>query len=286
MIVLLNESYLPMDQARISPDDRGFLFGDGVYEVWMLQDGQRVEDPAHWARLNRSLAALKITLPEHVNLAQKLDHLVVENGLGKGLATLYLQVTRGVAARKHAFPHAISPTIYAFCKPFRRNELALREGASAITVEDTRWSRCDIKSIALLPNVLANQMAQEAGAAEALFVREGRVLEGSHSNLFVVRGNEIWTAPDGPYILAGVTRNRVLALIQENRLTVKLDTLTVEQLKGADEAFLTGTTTEITPLVHVDGLSLGLGQPGPITRRLQRCFFAQSELSPPGFRDW
>ncbi|HSJ09746.1 MAG TPA: D-amino-acid transaminase [Longimicrobiales bacterium] len=273
MQVYLNGSYIDHTAAVIPVDDRGFLFADGVYEVVRVYNGRPFLFSAHIQRLRAGLAALRISDSVVDGLEDIATRLIANNGVSAD-GTIYIQVTRGVAPRKHAFPaDSVTPTLYAFAKPFRNYPAEhFERGVAAITVPDTRWSRCDIKSIALLPNVLANQQAHEAGAFEALFVKDGIVIEGSHSNLFAVLDGTLITYPSSNYILSGITRNLVLHLARELGIPAREAPLYWEQLGDVEELFLSGTTTEITPLATVDGRAVGSGSRGPVTARLQEAF--------------
>lgn len=274
MLVYLNGRYIPAQEALVPVDDRGFLFADGVYEVVLCNDGRPFLFDEHMRRMAQGLSALRIRFDELDALRDVAQRLLEENRLEDGLATIYVQVTRGVAPRKHAFPpDGTPPTVYVAARPFQRhpNEF-FSNGVEAITVPDTRWSRCDIKSIALLPNVLANQQAKEAGAFEALLVRDGIVLEGSHSNLLGVFDGTLVTYPVCNYILPGITRARLLALARELGIPTMEAPIHLQDLARADEMFLAGTTTEVMPLVRIDGRQIGAGKPGPITRRLLEAY--------------
>jgi D-alanine transaminase len=274
VLVYLNGSYVDEGQALVPVNDRGFLFADGVYEVARVYDGRTFRMAEHLVRLSDGLAALGIADPGVASLESVGERLLEENDLRGGAATIYIQVTRGAAPRRHAFPDPPVPaTVYVAARPFVTYPSAFFEdGVAAITLPDTRWSRCDIKSISLLPNVLANQQAHAAEAFEALFVRDGAVLEGSHSNLFGVYDGTLVTYPACNYILPGITRELVLGLADELGIPVRLGAIVSERLGDADELFLSGTTTEIMPVVRVDGRRVGEGRPGPVTRRLQRAF--------------
>src|SRR5262245_59848049 len=274
MIVHLNGAFVPQQDARISIDDRGFLFADGVYEVARIYDGHIFLLERHLHRLRYGLGELQIR-PDITGeipsiAAQLLDH----NQLHTGDATLYIQITRGTAPRAHAFPPPdTEPTVLVASKPFQNQPAAYWEqGVTAVTVPDTRWSSCDIKSIDLLPNVLANQKAKEAGAFEALFVRDGAIIEGSHSNLFGVLDNELITYASSGYILTGITRLLVLEKAAELGIPAREAPIPVARLDQVQELFLSGTTTEIMPIVRVDGRSVADGKPGPITRRLRGLY--------------
>lgn len=274
MIVYLNGAYVDHTGAKISVDDRGFVFADGVYEVIRVYDGQLFMAEPHMERLRAGLRALLIESSAGDGLLEVAERLLDENALRDGDATVYLQVTRGTAPRRHAFPAAgVAPTVYVAAKPFTQHPSEFFErGVAAITVPDTRWSRCDIKSISLLPNVLANQQAKENGAFEALFVRDGALIEGSHSNLFGVIDGELRTYPECNYILGGITRRLVLELAAENQVPVRETPLYAHEIPEIEELFLSGTTTEVMPITTLDGRPVGDARPGPLTRRLFAAF--------------
>lgn len=265
-IAYFNGGFLAKSEVRVSPDDRGFLFSDGVYEVVRSYGGRLFELDAHLDRLAASLAALRIEGVDVRGLSPVCSELLVRNGLGASDALVYLQVTRGAAPRSHRFPQPpAEPTAYGVAWPF---EAAAEEGATAITLPDQRWTRCDIKTIALVPNCLAAQRAHEAAAEEAIFVRDGIALEGTHTNLFAVFRGAVRTPPLTNYILAGITRRVVLELCRSEGVDVQERPILVDELLSADEVFLSGTTTEITPILAVDGRTVGSGRPGPIALRL------------------
>lgn len=272
MRVYLNGEYLPHEEARVSIDDRGFLFADGVYEVIRVYDGRPFLVPEHLARMQHGLGELRIEY-DAARIGEAAQRLLDENGLRSGDAMVYAQVTRGAAPRRHAFPDPpVRPTVLVVAKPFKPHDPSVyRDGAAAVTVPDTRWSRCDIKSVSLLPNVLANEQAHGADAFEALFVRDGVVLEGSHSNLMAVYDGVVVTYPATNYILAGITRGLVLKLARERGIRTTESVIALDRLFDADELFLTGTTTEVMPLVRVDGRLIGNGRPGPVAARLQEA---------------
>jgi D-alanine transaminase len=273
VLVYLNGEYVPMEEARVSVDDRGFLFADGVYEVVRIYAGRPYELEDHLARLLRGLAALDIEYGDTGALERIARRLVQENDVS-GAGSIYIQVTRGSAPRKHAFPPAgTPPTVYVAARPYTPHpDSFFDDGVRAITVPDTRWSRCDIKSVSLLPNILANQAAKAAGAFEAVLVRDGVVTEGSHSNVWGVRDGRLVTYPASNYILAGMTRATVFRLAADLGIEAAEGTILAEELPDLDEVFLTGTTTEVMPVVAVDGREIVDGEPGPITRRLVRAF--------------
>ena len=274
MLVYLNGEYIDHASARVSVDDRGFLFADGVYEVARVYDGKIFMMQPHMERMRHGLGELHIRDQMIDELPKIAERLLDENELRRGDATVYIQITRGAAPRAHAFPAAeTAPTVYVIAKPFKQHPATyFEDGVATITVPDTRWSRCDIKSIALLPNVLANQQAKEAGAFEALFVRDGALIEGSHSNLFGVSGGELITYNMCGYILGGITRALIMERAPGLGLRVHEEAIMLNQLDRIEELFLSGTTTEIMPIAKVDDRVIGTGQPGPVTRQLQQAY--------------
>ena len=274
MLAYLNGEFVPRDEARISVDDRGFLFADGIYEVVRVHKGRTVAMREHLLRFEAGLRALQIDFGDVAGLADVARKLMEENGHDEGEATIYFQITRGTAPRIHAFPQpAVKPTVFITTRRFPGypDDFFL-DGVEAITVPDDRWARCDVKSISLLPNVLANQRAHAAGAFEALFVRDGIVLEGSHANVFAVLDGRLVTYPACNYILNGITRMQVLALAQELGIPGGEGFLPYARLFEAEEIFLSGTTTEVMPVVRVDGRKVFDGEPGPVTRKLQKAY--------------
>lgn len=271
--VYLNGAYVPAEEARVSVEDRGFLFADGVYEVTPAYDGSFFRMGEHRARMERGLRALRIEWSMD-GFEELHETLLRENGLEeREMAIVYLQVTRGCAPRTHAFPQpACEPTVYAYAKEFvRPDPEEWSRGSAAITVPDRRWSRVDLKTIALLPNVLAQQAAVDAGVEDALFVRDGIALEGSHNNLFAVFDGVVTTHPADHLILRGITRGYVLELAEHLGLVVAERPIPVEEIREADEVFFTGTTTEVRPTVRLDGEPVGSGEVGPVARRLQEA---------------
>ncbi|HEX7119238.1 MAG TPA: D-amino acid aminotransferase [Longimicrobiales bacterium] len=277
MLVYLNGEFVPQSEARVSVDDRAFLFSDGVYEVIRVYRGRPFLLPEHLCRLGGGVQALDIRFDAFTELREAALRLIEENDV-TGDANIYIQVTRGAAPRKHAFPPADTPpTVYIAVKPITPHPDAyFSEGVDAITVPDTRWARCDIKTVSLLPNVLANQKAHAAGAFEALFIRDGIVLEGSHSNLLAVYDGTLVTYPKCNYILPGITRDRILALAEKSGIPVREGPIFADRLFDADELFLSGTTTEVMPVTRVDGRPIGDGTPGPVTLRLQEAYRAET----------
>ena len=268
-IVFLHGKLTPRAAATVSIDDRGFLFGDAVYEVLRVLRGRFVEPERHLARLARSLREVALPPPPLDPLAVAAD-LLRRNGLEQQEAVIYLQVSRGAAQRQHAFPPGpVPPTVLMTATPFEpRRDLAER-GVSAILQPDLRWSRCDIKSVNLLPNVLAAQHATEAGAFEAILLRDGVMTEATRSNVFAVVDGVLRTHPTGPLILPGVTREVVLELAVEAGLAPSEQAVTAAELARANEVFVTGTTSDVMPVVTIDGRAVGNGAPGPVANRLR-----------------
>ncbi|MEK7729399.1 MAG: D-amino acid aminotransferase [candidate division KSB1 bacterium] len=274
MLVYLNGKFLPREQAMISVNDRGFLFGDSLYEVIRGYRGLLFEAQAHLQRLQNGLHALRLRVAEFDRLAEIAQHLLATNDLLQEDTTIYFQITRGAPfPRKHAFPaEDTPPTVYVTANKLAFNPAYLEHGVAVITVPDVRWNRCDLKTTNLLANVLANQQAHEAEAYEALFVREGFVTEGSHSNFFAVANGTLHTHPISPAILPGITRQVVLKLCHELQLHVEETPLAATQLPEASEAFLSLTSAEVLPVIKVDDKKISEGKPGEITQRLQRAF--------------
>ncbi|HEX2094458.1 MAG TPA: aminotransferase class IV [Longimicrobiaceae bacterium] len=271
-VVYLNGRLLPRGEARVPVDDRGFTFGDGVYEVFRAFDGRAFEAGPHLRRLQDGLRGLEIQGGEDTAsdalLAVAL-RLLDENGLGEGHVTVYIQVTRGAAPRTHYFPPAgTPPTVYLSAARFTPPAAQCEHGGAAITHPDLRWERCDLKTINLLPNILAKQKAVAAGATEAVLVRDGVVTEGSHTSVFAVVEGELRTHPLSPRILPGVTRDLLLRLAAEQGIPASETAVSVEELAGAEEVFVAGTTMDVTPIVRLDGRPVGDGYPGPVARAL------------------
>jgi D-alanine transaminase len=272
--VYLNGEFLPFEQARVPIMDRGFLFADGIYEVSAILDGRLVDNAAHLARLDRSLGEIGIRNPHDAAAWERLQtELVSRNGVSEGL--VYMQVTRGVAERDFAFPAADTPpTVMMFtqAKTVAANPLA-DKGARVVTVEDLRWKRRDIKSVALLAQVLAKQQAVEAGVSEAWMVEDGAITEGSSSTAFVItRNRTIVTRPLSTALLPGITRASVMRLAEEEGLTVEERLITVSEAYEAAEAFYTSASSFVMPVIEIDGRRIGEGTPGPLSRRLRELY--------------
>ncbi len=280
-IVYLNGEYLPVADAKISVDDRGFLFSDGIYEVTPSYRGRLFGWERHLQRLLKGLCELRID-QDVAGLEEIHRRLLTENDLTDAeTALVYLQITRGAAPRTHAFPREpVPPTVYAFAKAWRRPSPERWErGFEAVSVPDRRWARADIKTVSLLPNVLAQQASVDAGVDDALLVRDGMAVEGAHQNFFAVFGDTLVTHPASNVILHGITRGYVLEIARELGIPVEERAIVVESLAHATEAFFTGTTTEVRPTTRIDGEPLGSGEVGPVTRRLAEAFRARIEAA-------
>ncbi|MBN1219061.1 MAG: D-amino acid aminotransferase [Anaerolineae bacterium] len=273
MIVYFNGQFIPKENVGISPDDRGFLFADGVYEVIRVYHGQLFQADRHWQRLARSLGELRMDGLDLEIFGQIAGRLLDENHLDNSDALIYIQITRGAAPRQHAFPGQETPvTIYAAASPFTPSPEKMERGVKIILMPDIRWARCDIKTVALLPNVLAYQQARDGGAEEAVFVRDGAITEGTHSNFAAVFAGQLVTYPQSHYILAGITRAVVLDLCRELNIPANEFPIFEKDLPHADEMMLLSTASEITPVAQVDHWQVGNGKPGPITQKLQQAF--------------
>jgi D-alanine transaminase len=270
-LLLSNNRIISRDEATISYLDRGYVFGDGIYEMFRVYKGLMFESEAHYRRLERSLREVKLQLPYSIELLDAyLRQLIEEEQLVEG--TVYIQITRGVAPRTHAFPAHAEPVLTAYCSELARPHESMTQGIAVVTRQDIRWLRCDIKTLNLLPNIMAKQDALDHGANDVIFQRSGTVTESSSSNVLVVRGGSIYTHPANNLILHGITRLVLIDLAKELGIPFLEKSVQLEQLAAADEVFLASTTGEITPVVSIDGSPVGSGQRGPIVRMLQEAF--------------
>jgi D-alanine transaminase len=267
----VNGRFLPLGEAAVGIEDRGYQFGDGIYEVVRVYGGTPFKMREHLDRLRRSARAIELDLPDLDRLTEDALELLKRNGLRE--CSLYIQVTRGVCPRKHTVPRGIAPTVVMTAREVAGFPAEYRSrGVKLITVPDDRWARCYIKTTNLLPNVLARSKAERAGAYEAVFVRDGFVMECSSSNLFIVESGALVTPPLTNYILAGVTRATVIQLAEELGIEVREEAVSLERLYRSDEVFVTGTVTEIVPAVDIDGTTVGTGKPGPVFSLLYRGY--------------
>ncbi len=272
-IAFYNHEFTTLDNVRISPLDRGYIFGDGVYEVTKVHDGRCFALSYHLDRLYRSMRLMQIPAtiaPDE--LTEIHGVLVEESGIRNG--SVYLQVTRGTAPRTHTFPAGIQPNILMFVQEDNphKQELAA-SGVKVITLDDIRWEHVDIKSLNLIPNVLGAQQAKKKGADDALFFRGDELMEGTSSNVFMVRDGIIWTRPADERILKGITRQLILTKVAPSCGVTTIErTIDREYLAKAEEVFITGTTTGIAPVVQIDKTIVGDGKPGPVVRKLQERY--------------
>jgi D-alanine transaminase len=276
----VNGRFVRHGDAAVHIEDRGYQLADGVYEVWAVFDGKLADAEGHFTRLWRSLDELRIAHPmSQAALTMVLREAVRRNKVREGL--VYLQVTRGVAKRDHAFPHpAVLPAVVVTAKALDRaaTNAKAAKGASVISVPENRWGRCDIKSIGLLPNALAKQAARERGALEAWFVDDmGLVTEGASSNAWIVDGEgNLRTRDTNANILRGITRSTLLEVIREAGLPINEKPFTIAEAQGAKEAFITGAGSLVTPIVQVDGVKLGDGVPGPVATKLRALYIERA----------
>lgn len=279
-VAYVNGQYRPHGQATVHVEDRGFQFADGVYEVWSVFEGRLADFDGHMTRLHRSLEELRIPIPmTREALGRVLNETVRRNRVREGL--VYLQVTRGTARRDHTFPPddtAPSVIVTARSLPLSRGNAAAAKGVAVVTHPDIRWGRCDIKTVGLLPNVLAKQAARERGAAEAWLVDDmGLVTEGSSTNAWIVDENgKLRTRDTQANILQGITRAAVMALIADEGLAFEERAFSVDEAKRAKEAFYTSASGFVMPAVSIDGVRIGDGKPGPIATRLRSLYLDQA----------
>ncbi|MGD7044293.1 D-amino-acid transaminase [Jeotgalibacillus proteolyticus] len=272
-IVLYNDQFVSREECTVDIEDRGYQFGDGVYEVIRIYSGKMFTGKEHITRLFESAEKIRLDLPfTKEELIENLYKLVEKNNLHTG--TIYLQVTRGTSARQHQFPLEGKPVFTAYTKEVARPEAQMNEGVKAIVAEDVRWLRCDIKSLNLLGNLLAKQEAYSQGSFEAILHREGTVTEGSSSNAFIIKNNKLFTHPATNLILNGITRRELIRLCPGIGLEVKEEAFTLDDLLEADEVFIASTTAEIMPIVQIDGKAVGNAAPGEWTQKLQSVFKA------------
>lgn len=276
-LVWFDGSVMPLSQARIGLEDRGFNFADGVYEVVRFYRGRAFTLREHLERLERSAHEIFLHLPislEH--LADEIRKLISLSHIEEGM--VYLQLTRGQSQRQHPFPEAVKPTLFFFCRPVAPAWAPGEgEGCSIISVEDERWHRCYIKSIALLPNVLAKNKAISAGHDEAVFIHEGKVMECSASNIFCIRDGVIYSSPVGPKVLPGITRLVLMRIAERLGISFREEALPLEEALASDEVFITSTTRELSWVRQWDGQTIGDGKCGPITRQLHEAYLEEVE---------
>lgn len=270
--VFLNGEFIEADQAKVSVFDRGFLLGDGVYEVIPVYAGHCFRLEGHLERLQHSLDGVRMKNPLSDSQWQIMIEQLIERN-GDGDQSVYLQVTRGVAPRDHVFPDNVEPTAFAMSNPLHAVPADYKsKGIAAITVPDIRWQNCHIKAITLLPNSLLKQQAQDAGAQEALLIRDGYLTEGSASNAYAVIDGKIYTAPKDEKVLPGITRELVLELAASANIPVKEQAVSEQQLRDADEIWVSSSTKEVLPVTTLDGVAVSSGVPGAVWNKIDTLY--------------
>lgn len=272
-IAYVNGSFVPLEEARVSVLDRGFLFADGIYEVSAVLDGRLIDNEAHLARLQRSVGEIDLPLPETLARIKEIQkELIARNSLVDGL--VYIQVTRGAAERDFVFPKGVKPTLVMFTMVKDIvNAAAAKSGIAVKTVPDIRWARRDIKSVALLAQVLAKQAAAEAGCQEAWMIEDGAITEGGSSSAFILtQDNVLVTRQNSSAILPGCTRKAVMALAEELQLRIEERPFTVAEALASKEAFITSASSFVQPVVTLDGQTIASGKPGPVSLRLREIY--------------
>ncbi len=272
-VVYLNDTFLSNNEAKISPNDRGFIFADGIYEVVKYYNGKAFRYTDHLDRLKRSLSEIGIDFSQTDKLESVFKELLTQNNMLGKHAGVYLQITRGTAPRVHYFPNDVEPTVYAFAFDLPSFSSKLENGIKVITQEDIRWQRCDIKSVSLLPNTMLYNKANKSGAGESILVRDGFITEATHSSVFAIKNGTLITRPLSNLILPGITRKVVLEICAANEIPFEKKLFTKDELMEMDEIFISGTGSEITPVVEVDNKIIGNKKPGKITRLIQKKFF-------------
>lgn len=274
-VVYVNGEYTDFAHAKVSIDDRGFVFGDGVYEVVRIYPKTGpFEMKAHMQRLVNSCAGIEIDMPWSPAEIEEICYNCVNRSEQRD-GIVYIEITRGTAPRAHLYPTSARPTLVVYTKPIKGHGDLKDKGVPCVTIPDDRWAHCNWKTVNLLPNIMGKQKAHNAGAWEGIFVREnGIVTEGTSSNLMIVTGGVVLTHPADNRILSGITRGVILNLCQEKGIKAKEDRFTEEVLLTADEAFLCGTTTEIMPIMKINDKVIGNGKPGPVTKQIQAAYAA------------
>ena len=271
-MIFLNGQLVPIDEAKVSVLDRGFIFGDGVYELVPVYSRVAFRLQEHLARLERSLRETRIRNPYSRGQWSDIIYRLVDAQAFEDQG-VYFQVTRGVARRDHAFPKDAEPTVFMMSNPLVTPPRdAVQNGVAALTAQDYRWLRCDIKSISLIGNCLLRQLSAEAGAAETILIRDGKLTEASASNVFVVSRGRIVSPPKSELILPGITYDVVVELAQANALPIEMRELTEAELRGADEIWLTSSSKEVLAVVSLDARPVGAGRPGPVFARMHALY--------------
>jgi D-alanine transaminase len=273
-ILYLNGQYVAVDEARISVFDRGFMFGDGIYEVIPVYSGKLLRGKAHLSRLQNSLDAIEIPNPLAQAAWFKIISRLIENNYPNADSVIYLQLTRGTMARRdHAWPDDIEPNVLVTCSEqvYTAQDTATA-GARAVTLQDTRWSDCYIKTINLLPNALLLKKARDMDASEAILIRDNLAIEGSQSNLFIVKDEIVLTPPKSRYMLGGITREIIIELCQQNKIICREKEISEDELHLADEIWLSSSTREILPIVTLNRHAVGIGRPGIVWQQIIQLY--------------
>ena len=271
----LNGKILKGEGLILSPFDRGFLFGDGIYETLRCYKGKLFKLDLHLERLKKSLISSRINFSDFDKIENIINELISVNKFKEEHLFIYLQITRGAYyPRQHHFPPSnVPPTLFLSVIPFKRHEDELKNGIKVILEEDIRWTRCDIKSTMLMPNVLARQKALEQNAVEAIFIRNGLITEGTHTSFCAIKNEKLFTPPLSNLILDGVTRKVILEICRRENIPVNETEIKVDDLKSFDELMLLGTISEVMPVVKVEERFVGNGKPGPVTLNLQNLLY-------------
>ncbi|MGN7178796.1 D-amino-acid transaminase [Paenibacillus sp. FSL R5-0490] len=270
--VILNGDLIERSKAKVDIEDRGYQFGDGVYEVIRVYNGKMFTADEHLERLLESGKKIELNIPYSKDqLKQMLIEMIERNNLELGI--VYMQFSRGTSPRNHAYPGAdVAPVLTAYTRETTRPVESMRNGVKAILIEDIRWLRCDIKSLNLLGNIMAKQKAAQSGSFEAIQHRGDTVTEGSSSNIAIVKDGTLYTHPATNLILNGITRRKINEICRETGIALKESAFTKEDLLAADEVFMSSTSAEVTPIIEIEGKLIGNGSPGPITNKLQNLF--------------
>ena len=285
-IVYLNGDFMPLGEARVPVLDRGFIFGDGVYEVVPVYSRNPFRLSEHLRRLQHSLDGIRLVNPMTDAEWTRLTHEIIARNAGDD-QSIYYQVTRGAAKRAHEFPANVKPTVFMMSNPLvtpAREQVD--KGVACITATDFRWLKCDLKSVSLLGNCLLKQMAVDAGAAEVVMFRDGYLTEASASNVFIVRGGVLIAPPKNHLILPGITYDVVIEIATANKIPLELREVTEQEVKAADELWITSSTKEVLAVTTLDGKAVGSGKPGAVTRALQKAFFGLFDGSTADTRGW
>ena len=280
-IVYLDGRFLPLDQARVSVMDRGFLFGDGVYEMMPVYGNWVFRLDEHMARLARSLNAIEIPDPYSPGKWESVVRELLEKNPAAGHRSIYIEVTRGAGDRNHIYESTeLMPTVFMLCRPLAARDYS--GGVGAITHPDIRWEYCHIKAISLLPAVILKQRASKAGCLEAILIRNGKVTEGAASNVFIVRDDRVLTPPRGNELLHGITRDLVVELLAGAGICCEETRVSEQELRDADEIWITSSTMEVVPVVTLDGKKVGEGTPGPQWQRVRKLYDGFKNKAPVG----